>query len=72
VDWVRVWPSEKSSAELYAVVTPKDDGSFDAEVVDASGNVYAKIGSYRTVPFPIASEAAKKLQASMSPEMVAA
>jgi len=73
VDRVRFWttPAE-SNGELYAVVTPKGDDSFDAEVVDASGNLYLQVASYRTVPFPIAGEAAKKLQASMSPETVAA
>jgi hypothetical protein len=38
---------------LYAVVTPHaDDARFDAEVVDAAGNLYLQVGGYRTVALP--------------------
>ena len=73
VDWVRIWTApEKVEADIYAVVTPRTDGSFDAEVVGASGKRYVQISGYRTVAFPMDSEAVKKLQASLSAEAVAA
>ena len=73
VDWVRIWAvSEKIDRDIYAIVTPQGDGSFDAEIVDASGAVYLQMSGYRTVPFPIEAETVKRLQASMSLETVAA
>ena len=43
---------------LYAVVTPNPDReTFDAEVVDAAGNVYARIAGYGTVALPNAVDA---------------
>ena len=50
---------------LYAVVTP-DQGSFDAEVVDAAGNRYLHLSGYRTVALPtsIDAEALKALKAT--------
>ncbi|MGI9100891.1 MAG: SDR family NAD(P)-dependent oxidoreductase [Terriglobales bacterium] len=41
-----------ASGTLYAVVTPKEQGSFNAEVVDAAGNCYVRVGGYRTVALP--------------------
>ncbi len=52
--------------DLYAVVTPNpDQGSFDAEVVDAAGNRYVQVCGYRTVALPniIDAEPLKQLQA---------
>jgi hypothetical protein len=59
---------------LYAVVSPNAQDSFDAEVVDANGNCYLRLTSYRTVAVPNAvdSERIRALQAAMSPEPVAA
>jgi len=38
---------------LYAVVTPHpEQGTFDAEVVDAEGTRYLRLGGYRTVELP--------------------
>ena len=38
---------------LYAVVTPNpEQGSFDAEVVDAAGNLYLQVSGYSTVALP--------------------
>jgi len=51
---------------LYAVVTPKpDQGSFDAEVVDAVGNQYVQLIGYSTValPYVVDTEPLKALQA---------
>jgi len=50
---------------LYAVVTPKpDQGSFDADVVDAAGNRYVQLVGYRTVALPniVDTEPLKELQ----------
>lgn len=60
---------------LYAVITPDPvGGSFDAEVVDASGKRYVRLGGYRTVATPNAvnAEQLKALRSMMSLELVAA
>ncbi len=62
-------------ARLYAVVTPDPvRGSFDAQVVDASGTEYVRLSGYRTIAIPNAasSEQLKALQTMMSRELVAA
>ena len=51
---------------LYAVVTPKpNEGSFDADVVDAVGNRYVQLIGYSTValPYVVDTEPLKALQA---------
>jgi len=66
---------EPAYARLYAVVTPNpSEGSFDAEVVDANGNRYLQLTSYRTVAVPNAMDAerVKALRAAMLLEPVAA
>ncbi len=46
-------PEEASGARLYALVTAVDGGaSFDARVLDESGNVYVDMRGYRTVQLP--------------------
>jgi NAD(P)-dependent dehydrogenase (short-subunit alcohol dehydrogenase family) len=60
---------------LYAVITPDPvSGSFDAEVVDASGKRYVQLSGYRTVATPNAVNAdqLKALQNVLSPDLVAA
>ncbi|HMM36911.1 MAG TPA: hypothetical protein PKA62_19575, partial [Thermoanaerobaculia bacterium] len=49
-----VRPLEAESGRLHAVVTPSasGDGSFDARVVDANGNVHLVVEGYRTVELP--------------------
>ena len=37
---------------LYSVVTPAQDGSFDADIVDAAGKLYLHLAGYRTVALP--------------------
>jgi hypothetical protein len=62
-------------ARLYAVVTPDPvRGTFDAQVVDASGTEYVRLDGYRTIAVPDAasSEQLKALQTMMSLELVAA
>jgi hypothetical protein len=66
---------ESTDAVLYAVVTPDpSQGRFDAEVVDAKGNCYLQLTSYRTVAVPgaIDAERVKPLHAAMLLEPVAA
>jgi acyl carrier protein/NAD(P)-dependent dehydrogenase (short-subunit alcohol dehydrogenase family) len=66
---------ESTGTRLYAVVTPDlSHGSFDAEVVDARGNLYLYLGGYRTVALPGVVDVArlKALQAAMALETVAA
>ena len=61
--------------QLYAVVTPHpDQESFDADVVDTTGNHYLRLSGYRTVALPngIDAEPLKVLQAAMSLEAVTA
>jgi hypothetical protein len=46
-------PDEAGEQRLYAVVETEDNGqTFEAMVVDESGNVYVTLGSYRTVSRP--------------------
>ena len=62
---------ELAEGKLYAVVTPyPEDGTFDAEVVDAKGNCYLYLSGYRTAALPgnVDSETTKALQAIMSGE----
>ena len=49
-----VRPLEAGGGRLHAVVTPSSsgDGSFDARVVDADGNVHLVVEGYRTVELP--------------------
>jgi len=62
---------ELAEGKLYAVVTPyPEDGTFDAEVVDAKGNRYLYLSGYRTSALPgnVDNETTKVLQAVMSGE----
>ena len=46
-------PEQANGARLYALVTAVDGGaSFDARVLDESGNVYVDLRGYRTVQLP--------------------
>jgi len=57
---------EAVAGGLYAVVTPHPEkGSFDAEVVDASGIQYVQLTGYRTIALPnsVDTEPLKALQA---------
>ena len=51
---------ESAIGRLHAVVTPSSsgDGSYDARVVDADGNLYLAVDGYRTVELPGAASAA--------------
>jgi hypothetical protein len=74
IDRVAVVRPDLIVGRLYAVVTPDlEHGSFNAEVVDASGNCYVELIGYRTVALPgaVDSERLKALQTIMSAEEVA-
>ncbi len=45
-------PADGGNGRLYAAVTPKSDGSFDAQVFDESGNVHVEVLGYRTMEMP--------------------
>jgi acyl transferase domain-containing protein/NAD(P)-dependent dehydrogenase (short-subunit alcohol dehydrogenase family) len=73
VSWLR--SPKLAEGRLYAVVTPHpEQGTFDAEVVDATGNCYVRVGGYRTVAVPdgLDAESLKALQSVVSAEAVAA
>jgi hypothetical protein len=66
---------EPADSNLYAVVTPNpNQQSFDAQIVDAEGNVYLQLSDYRTVATPngIDAERTKALRSAMSLEPVTA
>lgn len=66
---------ESPDTRLYAVViSDRDRGTFDAEVVDTKGNRYVLLSGYRTVAVPAAIdvERLKPLQTALAPEIVAA
>ncbi|MCL4809169.1 MAG: polyketide synthase dehydratase domain-containing protein, partial [Thermoanaerobaculia bacterium] len=54
-----VRPPETAAGRLFAVVTPSasGEGSYDARVVDADGNLYLAVDGYRTVELPGAASA---------------
>ena len=72
VDHVTAWPPSKSpTGRLYAVVTPHaEQGTFEAEVVDANGNRYLRLDGYRTtaLPVPVDAETLTSLQSLVKPE----
>jgi acyl transferase domain-containing protein/acyl carrier protein/NAD(P)-dependent dehydrogenase (short-subunit alcohol dehydrogenase family) len=43
---------EAAKFRLYAVATPNEDGSFDAQVVDEKGSLYLVLKGYRTMELP--------------------
>ena len=74
VDQVVAWSaSKKIPGHLYAVVTPHaDQGTFDAEVLDANGNRYLRIDGYRTtaLPVPVDADTLTSLQNLIHPEAI--
>ena len=72
VSWLRT--PQSADGRLYAIVTPQpEQQSFDAEVVDATGNRYVRLGGYRTTALPdsLDSETLNTLQTVLSAEAVA-
>jgi acyl transferase domain-containing protein/NAD(P)-dependent dehydrogenase (short-subunit alcohol dehydrogenase family)/acyl carrier protein len=75
IDQVRVWPmADQFRDQLFTVVTPIPEDGFDAQVVDAAGNLYMKVSGYRTVAVPkaIDAESLDALQSLISLATVAA
>ncbi|HEV2689855.1 MAG TPA: polyketide synthase dehydratase domain-containing protein, partial [Bryobacteraceae bacterium] len=76
VHQVTLWRApDRAAAPLFAVVTPSaEQGSFDAEVVDKTGNRYVHLSGYRTVALPnsVDAEELKALQAVMLAQAAAA
>ncbi len=72
VSWMRA--PQSAEGRLYAVVTPHpEQGNFDAEVVDATGNCYVRLGGYSTVALPNGpdAESLQALRSVVLPEEVA-
>ena len=73
---VSVWRvPELAAGQFYAVVTPHpEEQSFDADVVDATGNCYIQLSAYKTVALPnsVDAESLKTLQAAMAQHVVMA
>ncbi|MBZ5498156.1 MAG: SDR family oxidoreductase [Acidobacteriia bacterium] len=68
VDRLRIHkPSETDPAKLHSVVTPNEDGGFDARVVDQKGNVWLALSGYHTMelPDPVEDSLLKPLRAAM-------
>ena len=64
-----------AEGRFYAVVTPDpEQGSFDAEVLDAKGNRYVHLSAYRTVALPnrLDAELLRPLQSAIALEAVTA
>jgi hypothetical protein len=61
--------NETVDDRLFAVVTARDDGAFDAHVVDGAGSVHVALRGYRTVelPAPVAAEQIAPLQPVAQP-----
>jgi len=71
VSWLR--SPKLAEGRLYAMVTPHPEtGTFDAEVVDAAGNCYVRLGGYRTVALPnsLDAEWLKAVQTVVLPQTV--
>jgi hypothetical protein len=52
VDRVTTLADQSVGGELFAVVTPREDDRFDAQVVDAGGRVHVILEGYRTIALP--------------------
>jgi hypothetical protein len=65
---------EATETRFYAIVTPSESGAFDAEVVDAKGNRYVRLGGYHTIAVTNAvnHDQVKTLQAMLNTTPVAA
>jgi hypothetical protein len=61
-------PGRAAQGPGHAVVTPRDDGAFDAHVVDAEGRVLVEMEGYATAALPVAldADAVAPLRESMS------
>jgi hypothetical protein len=67
----RVWIASDASegpGERHAIVSPRDDGSFDAHVVDEAGRVLVRLEGYATarLPEPVPSALGAPLREAMA------
>jgi hypothetical protein len=67
VDRVTRFAGADAPGALWAVVTPRDDGGTDAEVIDDAGHVRLRLEGYRTIELPggIDAEALAPIRAAM-------
>ena len=68
VDRVVQYATRKKPGPLWAVVSPRDDGGMDAEIVDDSGRVRVRLEGYRTIELPgeLAADALAPIRAAMN------
>jgi hypothetical protein len=53
IDEVQILKTPAEGAgKFFAIVTPAKEGSFDAQVLDAKGEVYVTLAGYRTMELP--------------------
>jgi len=67
----RLWlapPDGAAEGPCHAIVTPREDGAFDAQVVDVDGRVRVRMEGYRTAALPVELDASlcAPLRAAMS------
>jgi len=66
-DLIRTVHKPRGDGDLFALVHPASDGSFDCRVVDSAGDVLVRIDGYRTVPLPgtVADDLQRPIRAAM-------
>jgi 3-oxoacyl-(acyl-carrier-protein) synthase/acyl carrier protein/NAD(P)-dependent dehydrogenase (short-subunit alcohol dehydrogenase family) len=70
IDRLRVvCPADGGSSNLYSIVVPNADGSFDATVADAGGKIHIEMRGYRTMelPDPVDPELLEALRTALKP-----
>jgi NAD(P)-dependent dehydrogenase (short-subunit alcohol dehydrogenase family) len=68
VDRVVRYASAKKPSRLWAVVTPREGGGADAEIIDEGGRVRVKLEGYRTIALPgeLPADALAPIQSGLS------
>jgi len=66
-DLIRTLRRPKGDGQLFAIVHPAEDGSFNCRVVDAAGDVLVRLDGYRTMPLPgaLADDLQRPIRAAM-------
>jgi NAD(P)-dependent dehydrogenase (short-subunit alcohol dehydrogenase family) len=64
---IRIVHKPDGDRALFALVHPRDDGSFDCRVVDAAGDVLVRVDGYRSTPLPgaVADDLRRPIRAAM-------
>jgi hypothetical protein len=62
-------PEDSPHATFYSIVEPKQDGTYDAKVIDNKGGVYLMVRGYRTMdlPDPIQAELIDPIKQALRP-----